>query len=106
MTLLPATVAGRWSLLLLGGSLLALAIMILMVNMGVRGGQTWLDQPIESWLLLTTPMLLCAGLAVAGGIAGLVALVRERAHALLALLPIAWALVVVAFIAGEFANPH
>jgi hypothetical protein len=106
MLFAPTTASGRWSVLLMSGSLLALAALFVFINLGVKGGQTWFEQPLESGLLLTTPLLLCAGLAIAGGVAGGVALIRERGRALVAVLPVAWALVVLAFIAGEFTNPH
>lgn len=106
MTLLPQTTLGRWAVWLLVGSVVALAAFFGAANLGVTGGETLLDQPIDAWLFLFVPILCTAVLGVAGGAAAVLAVLRVHERSILLALPVLWATIVVLFALGEFVAPH
>ena len=97
----PTSRWGRWSLVLLVLSATAWGVMALMVSLGERGGDTLAD----NWLL-SGPFLVAASCGVVGAVAGLVGVARDRERGLLAALPIAFGLLLAAFLAGEVLAPH
>jgi hypothetical protein len=99
--LAPTTGPGRWAIRLFVLSIAALAVFFLMAATGQTGG----DRFSDNWLL-SGPMFLAAGSAVAGLIAAAVAAVGGRDRGLLLLAPVLWGLLVLVFAIGEFANPH
>ena len=100
-TVLPATSAGRWSVLLAVVSLGALAVFFLMVGAGQRGGETFFD----NWFL-TGPMLVVLVAGVSGLVGAIVAVLRSGERGLLLALPILWGLVVSLQALGELLMPH
>ncbi len=101
LTVLPATVAGRWSVVLAVVSLVALATFFLMAAVGQTGGGSFTD----NWLL-TGPILAALVAGIGGLLASLAAIVRSGERGILLALPVLWGLVVTFQALGELLWPH
>lgn len=100
LSFLPSSTTGRWAVVLAIVSLVALRVFFVMVDAG-EGGDGWFD----NWLL-TGPILLALATAVAGLVAAIDAIVRNRDLGVTLAVPLLWGLIVVSFALGEFTNPH
>lgn len=98
---LPRTRAGKWSLGLLAGCLLAFFLMQLLVVSGQRGGDTFLDN-----LWLSLPALAGLLCALAAGAMAAVAVIRHGERSLFAFLALLLGLLLLVFLVGEIATPH
>lgn len=83
------------------GSLVAFGAFFGLVAAGERGGDTFFSNP---WL--TAAILLAAGLAMAGAVAGLGARFRQAERGWSVLLFVLFGLLVAIFAAGELLFPH
>lgn len=100
-TLLPHRRRGKQTALLLVMSLACFAAFFALVASGQRGGDTF----FSNWWLAGT-MLPAAALAIAAGVTGVTAMIRERDRSLSTLVATALGLLVVVFVIGEIAFPH
>ncbi len=99
--ILPGTVLGRWSLVLIAAFVAGLSLFGLAVAVGQRGGDGFFD---NMWL--TGPMLFAFAAAVAAAATGLVAMVGRGERAVSVLLAFVVGALVTVFGVLEVAFPH
>jgi hypothetical protein len=99
--IIPKTTLGKWSVGLVGGLIIFFALLLLMVAIGQRGGETFFSN-----LALAIPGMLAALSGIAGFFTGIVSIIKSKDHSLLVLLSTGIGLVVLIFCLGEFLFPH
>jgi hypothetical protein len=95
----PETVAGKWSLLLDVGFVMALAVAFVLTRLGLGGGGTFFSNPWLAGMLLAS-----AAAAEAGGLVALLAIVWRRERSFLMLVPLLFGGFVLLFVLGEIAG--
>lgn len=98
---MPRTRAGRWSLRLLGVSLIFFAAFYSLVATGQRGGDTFFGNP---WLSGT--ILPAGGAAVAAATVGLVGVIKQQERSPAVYIAVVLGLLVLAFGIAEVVAPH
>ncbi len=98
---LPSTRLGWWSLWLLVGFLVFIALFQILVASGERGGETFFSN-----LRLSLMILLAAASAIAGGVAAAVAIFSRHERSILSILALLLGLFVTVFVLGEIIVPH
>lgn len=98
--LLPRSRWGNVALILDAAGSVALVIFFLVISAGVRGGDTYWEQPA-----LAIPITIAGACYVAGGAAVLVALLR-RDLAATVWFGLLVGVLVALFVVGEVTNPH
>ena len=101
MHLLPTTTAGRWSVALLGGFALGIALFAALVAGGQRGG----EQYFGNWWL-AAPFTLAVLSAVGAAWTGWVAIINRAERSILVLVATTIGSLVTAFAALEVTFPH
>lgn len=103
--LLPTTNLGKWSIGLAIASFLLLAVFLIEVALGLRGGDT-LDFSDLSQLGPAIPILLAGVSFVSALVTGLIGIVKDRERSVLVFLAAAMGLFVLLLVLGEFLAPH
>jgi hypothetical protein len=101
LTVLPRTAPGKWSAGLLAGLVLFLALLLILVAAGQRGGDTFFSN-----LALAIPGLLAGTCGIAAFITGTIAIIKSQERAILVFLATIVGLFVLVFCLGEFLSPH
>jgi len=97
----PHTPLGRRSVGFTTGSVLLFGVFFLLIASGQKGGDSFFSN-----LWLSGTILPAAGLALAGGAVGAVAVVRDRERSMSVFAAVLLGLVVLMFILGELVFPH
>jgi len=92
---------GKWSTGLIIAFLLFLAVFLILVASGQRGGDTFFSN-----LALTIPMLLAGVSGVSALVTGIIGIVKSRERSVLVFLATAIGLFVLVFSLGEVLFPH
>jgi predicted Abi (CAAX) family protease len=101
ITVLPKTSLGKWSVGLIAAFILFLALFLILVAFGQRGGETFFSN-----LLLTVPMLLAGTCGVAAFVTGLIGIIKSKERSILVYLAIFIGFEIMVFGLGEFLVPH
>jgi len=92
---------GKWSTGLIIAFLLFLAVFLILVASGQRGGDTFFSN-----LALTIPMLLAGVSGVSALVTGIIGIVKSRERSVLVFMATAIGLFVLVFSLGEILFPH
>lgn len=92
---------GRWSSTLLVGFFVLFGVFQLMVSLGVRGGDTYWDQP-----LLSIPITLAGLSGVASGVTAGIDMVQRHYATVSGILAVLVATAILVFFSGELLTPH
>lgn len=98
---MPKTKYGKWSVGLILGFVLFLAIFFIVVKMDYRGGDTFFSNP-----LLAIPILISGICGVMSMITGVLALFKEKERSVFVYISILLGLFVSIFVLGEIITPH
>jgi len=101
ISLKPKSTMGKWSTGLIIAFLLFLAVFLILVASGQRGGDTFFSN-----LALTIPMLLAGVSSVSALVTGIIGIVKSRERSVLVFLATAIGLFVLVFSLGEVLFPH
>lgn len=101
ISLKPKSTMGKWSTGLIIAFLLFLAVFLILVASGQRGGDTFFSN-----LALTIPMLLAGVSGVSALVTGIIGIVKSRERSVLVFLATAIGLFVLVFSLGEILFPH
>ena len=101
ITIVPKTSPGKWSIGLIAGLFLFLALLVIMAASGQRGGETFFDN-----LALAVPGLLAAICGIAALFTGIIGIIFSRERAVLVFLAAFIGMNVLLFCLGEFLSPH
>jgi hypothetical protein len=101
ITIVPKTALGKWSVGLIGGLFLFLALLVILAASGQRGGETF-----SSNLALAVPGLLAATCGIAAFFTGIIAVIKSKERAVLVFLAAFIGLDVLLFCLGEVLSPH
>jgi drug/metabolite transporter (DMT)-like permease len=99
--LFPRAKYGKWSIYFILAFAIFLAVFLLLVESGERGGATFFSN-----LKLTIPFLAAAISAIAAFFTGLFSVFKEKNHSVLVYFAIIVGLFVLIFLIGEFTYPH
>lgn len=98
---MPHTKLGKWSVGSIGVFFVSLLLFFILVATGQRGGDTFFSNPV-----LTIPILTAGAFGVAAFVVGILAIVKQKDHAVLVYLSIVIGAVVTIFIFAELLLPH
>ena len=102
MTVLPKSRTGKWSVWLIVAFILLMLFFFTMTGLfHQRGGGGFFDN-----LLLTVPILLAFGCAIASFVTGLVAVIGARDYAAVVFISVLMGFFVLLYGAAEIAFPH
>jgi predicted Abi (CAAX) family protease len=101
IAVLPKTSWGKWSVGLIAAFILFLALFLILVLSGQRGGETFFSN-----LLLTVPMLIAGTCGVAAFVTGLIGIIKSKERSILVYLAILIGFEILVFGLGEFLVPH
>jgi predicted Abi (CAAX) family protease len=101
INVLPKTSWGKWSAGLIVAFILFLALFLILVASGQRGGETFFSN-----LLLTVPMLLAGTCGVAAFVTGLIGIIKSKERSILVYLAIFIGFDILVFCLGEVLVPH
>jgi hypothetical protein len=101
IAVLPKTSWGKWSVGLIAAFILFLALFLILVLSGQRGGETFFSN-----LLLTVPMLIAGTCGVAAFVTGLIGIIKSKERSILVFLAIFVGFEIMVFCLGEFLVPH
>lgn len=101
ITIVPKTAPGKWSIGLIGGLILFLALLIILAASGQRGGETF----SSNWAL-AIPGLLAAICGIAAFFTGIIAIIKSKDHSVIVFLAAFIGLDVLLFCLGEVISPH
>jgi hypothetical protein len=97
----PKSITGKWSLGLIGGFALFLALLFIMAVSGQSGGETFTDN-----LWLAIPGLLAAICGIAAFFTGVIAIIKSKERSVFVFLAAFLGLDVLLFCLGEVISPH
>lgn len=102
MNIMPRTKLGKWSVVLAAVFVILMLFFFSMIHLfGQRGGETFFSN-----LLLTIPVLIAFGSAVASCIVGIISFIAVRERAILVFVSVLVGLLVTIYGVMELAFPH